>query len=122
MRLYAADGPAQAPGTDLLNESVVVAASAGNQWLTVDLSTYNIPAPEAGFFVAMEWIIDASKCSAKSSSGNSLPCGQVLSPTFEFDESLTWSYLLGKGWKPVVLTNQEGAYYNALMKAEVERD
>lgn len=118
VRLYAADGVANAPGTDLLNESVVVAASGGNQWYTVDLATYNVAAPGAGFFIAMEWIVDARKC---NTIGDYAPCGQVLRPTFEFRENLTWSYLLGQGWTLVKLHNK-GACVNAMMKAQVERE
>ena len=55
VRLYAANGPAGAPGTDLLLASVVTHAPAAG-WHEVDLSAYRIPVPAAGFYVAMEWL------------------------------------------------------------------
>jgi hypothetical protein len=49
VRLYKADGNYNAPNTDLLTENVVVSASRGGEWYTIDLSTYNIPAPKKAF-------------------------------------------------------------------------
>ncbi|MFD2722096.1 hypothetical protein ACFST9_25480 [Hymenobacter monticola] len=55
VRLYAANGPAGAPGTDLLLTSVVTHALAAG-WHEVDLSSYCVPVPPEGFYVAMEWL------------------------------------------------------------------
>jgi hypothetical protein len=121
VRLYAVDAKSNAPGPDLLNESVVVAAPDGGHWFTVDLTAYNILAPETGFFVAMEWIGEARKCGGDTSVPNYVPCGQVLRPTYEFSESRTWSYTLGKGWKLLRITTDAG-HYNAMMRAQVEVD
>lgn len=55
VRLYAADGPGGAPGTDLLNVSVLTAAP-GKGWHEVDLLRYQIQVPATGFYVAMEWL------------------------------------------------------------------
>lgn len=55
VRVYAADGPAGAPGTDLLTQTVL-AAAAKPGWLTVDLTAFSLPTSASGFFVAMEWL------------------------------------------------------------------
>ena len=121
VRLYGVGEKSSAPGPDLLHESVVVAAPGGGRWFTVDLTAYNIIAPEAGFFVAMEWIGDARKCGGTTSSLTYVPCGQVLRPTYEFQESRTWSYVIGKGWKLLQIASN-GRFCNAMMRARVELD
>jgi hypothetical protein len=120
VRLYKADGNYNAPNTDLLTENVVVSASRGGEWYTIDLSSYNIPAPEEGFFVAMEWIVGGDKFYTTNFMDNYTPYGQIMRPTFEFKESRTWSYTIGKGWNLLTLANGQGRRYNAMIKAEVD--
>ncbi|MBF9141503.1 carboxypeptidase regulatory-like domain-containing protein [Hymenobacter properus] len=55
VRLYAADGPNGAPGTDLLTTSVISAAGKAG-WHEVNLANYQVAVPTGGFFVAMEWL------------------------------------------------------------------
>ena len=120
VRIYKADGNYNAPNTDLLTENVVVSASRGGEWYTIDLSTYNIPAPEEGFFVAMEWIVGGDKFYTTNFMDNYTPYGQIMRPTFEYKESRTWSYTIGKGWNLLTLANDQGRRYNAMIKAEVD--
>ena len=120
VRIYKADGNYNAPNTDLLTENVVVSASRGGEWYTIDLSTYNIAAPEEGFFVAMEWIVGGDKFYTTNFMDNYTPYGQIMRPTFEFKESRTWSYTIGKGWNLLTLANSQGRRYNAMIKAEVD--
>ena len=103
------------PGTDLLSQPLIVAAPAGGKWVDIDLTPYRIAAPRAGFFVAMEWL-----GSVESPGPEAVGEDHVLRPTFEFKESLTWSYTLGIGWNLLTLTNGEGRRYNAMVKAEVD--
>ena len=100
VRLYKADGNYNAPNTDLLTENVVVSAPQGGQWYTVDLTPYNIMAPEEGFFVAMEWVVSGDKFFATNFMDDYTPYGQIMRPTFEFKESRTWNYSIGKGLEP----------------------
>jgi hypothetical protein len=120
VRLYKADGNYNAPNTDLLTENVVVSAPQGGQWYTVDLTPYNISAPEEGFFVAMEWVVSGDKFFATNFMDDYTPYGQIMRPTFEFKESRTWSYTIGKGWNLLTLANGQGRRYNAMIKAEVD--
>ena len=120
VRLYKADGNYSAPNTDLLTDNVVVSAPGGGQWYTVDMSTYNVRAPEEGFFVAMEWIVGGDKFYTTNFMDNYTPYGQIMRPTFEFKESRTWSYTIGKGWNLLTLANGQGRRYNAMIKAEVD--
>ena len=120
VRLYKADGNYNAPNTDLLTENVVVSAPAGGQWYTVDLTPYNVPAPEEGFFVAMEWIVGGDKFYSANFMDNYTAYGQVMSPTFELKESRTWSFTIGKGWNQLTLANGQGKRYNAMIRAEVD--
>ena len=120
VRLYKADGNYNAPNTDLLTENVVVSAPQGGQWYTVDLTPYNIVAPEEGFFVAMEWVVSGDKFFATNFMDDYTPYGQIMRPTFEFKESRTWHYSIGKGWSLLTLANSQGLHYNAMIKAEVD--
>ena len=120
VRLYRADGNYNAPNTDLLTENVVVSAPQGGQWYTVDLTPYNIIAPEEGFFVAMEWVVSGDKFFATNFMDDYTPYGQIMRPTFEFKESRTWNYSMGKGWSLITAANSQGLRYNAMIKAEVD--
>ena len=120
VRIYKADGNYNSPNTDLLTDNVVVSASKGGSWYTVDLQPYNIPAPDEGFFVAMEWIVSGDKFYTTNFMDTYTPYGQILRPTFEFKESRTWSYSVGKGWSLMTMANGSGMRYNAMIKAEVD--
>jgi len=120
VRLYKADGNYNSPNTDLLTENVVVSAPQGGQWYTVDLTPYNIVAPEEGFFVAMEWVVSGDKFFATNFMDDYQPYGQIMRPTFEFKESRTWNYTMGKGWSLITAANAQGLRYNAMIKAEVD--
>ncbi|MBC6699713.1 carboxypeptidase-like regulatory domain-containing protein [Hymenobacter sp. BT190] len=120
VRLYKADGNYNSPNTDLLTENVVVSAPKGGAWYTVDLNQYNIEAPKEGFFVAMEWIVSGDKFYTTNFMDTYTPYGQIMRPTFEFKESRTWSYTMGKGWSLLTLSSN-GQRYNAMIKAEVDQ-
>ena len=120
VRLYKADGNYNAPNTDLLTENVVVSAPQGGQWYTVDLTPYNIIAPEEGFFVAMEWVVSGDKFFTTNFMDDYTPYGQIMRPTYEFKESRTWNYTMGKGWSLITASNGQGLRYNAMIRAEVD--
>ena len=115
VHLYQVDKASGIPGKDLLLQPLIVAAPTGGKWFDVDVSTYHIPAPPTGFFVAMEWIESAEKPSS-----GAVDEDHMLRPTFEFKKSLTWSYTVGVGWNQLTLTNSTGRCYNAMIRAEVE--
>ena len=119
VRLYKADGNYNAPNSDMLGESVIVSAARGGEWFTVDLTSYNIPAPEEGFYVAMEWIVSGDKFYTTNFMDNYTPYGQILRPTFEFKDSRTWSSAIGRGWNLVTLANGNSCL-NAMIRAEVD--
>ncbi|RZL16260.1 MAG: carboxypeptidase-like regulatory domain-containing protein [Hymenobacter sp.] len=119
VRIYKANGNYNAPNEDMLTESVIVSAARGGEWFTVDLSPYNLVAPEEGFYVAMEWIVSGDKFYTTNFMDNYTPYGQILRPTFEFKDSRTWSYAIGRGWNLVTLANN-GSRFNAMMRAEVD--
>ena len=119
VRIYRANGNYNAPNEDMLTESVIVSAARGGDWFTVDLSAYNLVSPEEGFYVAMEWIVSGDKFYTTNFMDNYTPYGQILRPTFEFKDSRTWSYAIGRGWNLVTLANN-GSRFNAMMRAEVD--
>jgi hypothetical protein len=56
VHVYSGDRSAGPVEQDLLEVEIVAAASYGNQWVEVDLSSHRITIPEGDFFVAMEWL------------------------------------------------------------------
>ncbi|OWP62810.1 hypothetical protein CDA63_12210 [Hymenobacter amundsenii] len=120
VRLYKADGNYNSPNTDLLTENIVVSAPKGGEWYTIDLTEYNIEAPKEGFFVAMEWIVSGDNFYSVNFMDNYTPYGQILKPTFEYKEALTWNYTMGRGWSLITLAN-DGKRYNAMIRAEVDQ-
>ena len=121
VRIYKPDGNYNAPNTDILTQNVVVSAPAGGQWYTVDLTPYNVIAPEEGFFVAMEWIVSGDKFFKTDFMDEGYtPFGQIMRPTFEFKESRTWNYTISRGWNMLTMANGQGQRYNAMIKAEVD--
>ncbi len=119
VRIYRADGNYNAPNSDLLLDNVVVSAARGGGWFDVDLTSYNIPAPDEGFYVAMEWIVSGDKFYTTNFMDNYTPYGQILRPTFEFKDSRTWLYAIGRGWSLITLANGNSRY-NAMIRAEVD--
>jgi len=120
VRVYAVDKASGGPGKDLLVDNVIVSAPQGGAWFTIDLTLYNIPAPQEGFFVAMEWLRPSNFSASTFVDGNSGSYGQIMRPTFEFKESRTWNYTMGKGWSLITAANAQGLRYNAMIKAEVD--
>jgi hypothetical protein len=55
VRVLAVD-PDGEPGADLMTSPVTGYASAGDEWVSVDLSAAGVVIPEGEFFVAMEWL------------------------------------------------------------------
>ena len=119
LHIYRADAKRHSPDTDLLNERVFITANKGTQWYTYDLSRYNIASPREGYFVALEFE-EPSSSLPQSEMDDYTPSGQIMRPTFEYKESRTWSYTIGKGWNLLMLANGQGRRYNAMIKAEVE--
>lgn len=118
VHLYKANSPAGEPSLDLLTQRVVVSAAQGGKWFTVNLKAYGIAVPQDGFFVAMEWIEEGNRSSGDAAQASAQY--QILRPTFEFSEHLTWTYAIGKGWGLLPLTTGQGRSYNAMIKAEVD--
>jgi hypothetical protein len=56
LRLIAADDNGE-PGSDLLNNNIIVTVKKGDKNVTVNLADFRIYFPKNGFFVAIEWLI-----------------------------------------------------------------
>jgi hypothetical protein len=106
VRLYAADGPGGAPGTDLLTNTLLTAGPRKTGWHAVDLRARNIRLPATGFYVAMEWVYTDAKylCEfevenrATKAKSTYVWYGQFLEGTEE-QEPMTWAYTVGRGWR-----------------------
>ena len=106
VRVYAADGPGGAPGTDLLTASVL-AAAAKKGWHEVDLTKFQLRTPEAGFYIAMEWLYTADrfgcehlvKIQATKEKKSAYSYGQSLGGYLDATEPDTWYLSAGYSWQ-----------------------
>lgn len=134
VRLYAADGPDGAPGTDLLTTSVLTAAP-GKGWHEVDLLRHQIQVPTAGFYVAMEWLYtdDAFGCTythhnpetKEKKSGYAY--GQTLGGYLDLSPPVTWYLSGGYTWQqfghhPTLQIQDKGQNRNAAIQAVIQPD
>ncbi|MDX5347264.1 MAG: carboxypeptidase-like regulatory domain-containing protein, partial [Hymenobacteraceae bacterium] len=97
VRIFNADGPNNSPGSDLLQESIILVAEKGNQWVDIDLLKYNISYPTNGFYLAFENIRTTEAYFYKEKN-NVKGYGAVVGLTKEFNETLGWVDNLGDGW------------------------
>lgn len=118
VRIYKALPGGKGPGEELLTDKVVVSAPKGGQWFNVDLSKYYLTLPKEGVFVAMEWLVAGESFVATDSKEEYTPYGQILAPTYEFKDNLTWNYTIGKQWSPLT-TFDKTRTMNAMIRAEV---
>jgi hypothetical protein len=118
-KLYYVNKKDKSPDNIMLDQELILNASKGNEWATIDISAYNIPIPADGFFVSMEWLPAATTNAYTETihkhefSGQ----GQVLGESKEIKTSVTWARpFLGK-W--MFLEQKEKPVVNAMIGAEV---
>lgn len=101
IRIYAVNKDGS-PGEDLLKESLIIAGEKADEWVDVDLFTYQISFPGNGLFVAMEWILSDRKYYYTEKMGNrkfsfyGQKLGNAVVPV---EEQNTWIYRLGSHWE-----------------------
>lgn len=118
VHIYKALPDGKGPGEEILTDKIVVSAPKGGQWFTIDVSKYYLTLPKDGVFVAMEWLVAGESFVASDSKEEYTPYGQILSPTYEFKDNLTWNYSIGKEWAPLT-TFDKSRTMNAMIRAEV---
>lgn len=116
------------PGQDILNQNLVVSAKESG-WFTVDISEFNIPFPENGAFVMMEWINSGDEFyfekEVPRKGKNGLPemvkgryYGQSLGTVSKKGGVVMWGNNLGNEWIPYYF-NYKGNYVNAMINTEI---
>ncbi|MPR34635.1 carboxypeptidase-like regulatory domain-containing protein [Salmonirosea aquatica] len=92
------------PGSDLLDESVIVHPKWWKRWKEIKVGRYNIVVPREGFFVAMEWLNTpesryTDRMKMTDGTLRTSECfGQVLGLTDEFKNCRWWSRTNGGAW------------------------
>lgn len=117
VRIYQTDGKRHMPTADLLTERVVLMPAQSGQWLTSDISRYNVVVPKDGYFVALEFVNPANQLPPPQPDSY-LPSGQVMRPSFDFKKSSLWCHSTEKGWA-LVPESSGSRRYNAMVKLEV---
>lgn len=126
IRIYKFDKTTGNPGEDLLHENLIVRSKHHGEWMTVDLSKYNLTAPVDGYFIAMEWINSGDQYYYKTYiniiNKYVVSYGQVCSSSRAIQSSNTWTYVLGTGWHkdPGFIHDKGRIYLNAMITSEIE--
>ena len=119
VRLYqvAANGP----GTELPPEMLQVFAPQSNAWVTVNLADYHVAVPEAGYFVALEFLVGGSMRPSETAIilPEYTPTGQLMCPVYAVPVQNAWRYVIGSGWERLPWHNGIFARYGAMIKLEV---
>jgi hypothetical protein len=120
LRLYAVAG--NAPGPDILTENVLLGAPRNNQWYTLNLASYQMPVPETGYFVALEYFADEGVRNTYTDSilEDYTPTGPLMRPVVEADARAVWYNNASTGWTLLPLHNGLFGRYGAMMKLEVD--
>ena len=131
VRVYAADGPGRMPGTDLLITSVLTAATKKG-WHEVDLTKFQLRTPDAGFYVAMEWLYtsDTFGCEytatmqATKEKRTNYSYGQTLGGYIDEALPATWYLTAGHVWQQIPRRELPGNRINrnAAIQAVIQPD
>lgn len=109
IRIYGVNSQSGAPHKELLDESIVVSASVGNEWVVVDVLKHVLKIPKDGFFVSMEWLPAFAYEEPKEALDITTNHYQipVLGATNEFGmQGLTWTRKHLSSWSvPIVPAN-----------------
>lgn len=103
LRLIAADDKGE-PGSDLLNNNMIISVKKGDKNVTVNLADFRIFFPKNGFFVAIEWLI-----LARNKDLNKQNQRFHFDPLFgivqKADNSDIWMYSKGKWYKSRLISS-----------------
>ncbi len=117
IKVYSKDKTAEKPDSLLVQKDIIVKAKKKGSWLQIDVSSYNIPFPVNGAYVAMEWLHDEKKYQYtrkfKHRGKKIKSYGQTLGYYSKEPKYRNWSHYLGFGWQEEVPT------FKSLIKAQV---
>lgn len=117
IKVYSKDKIAEKPDSLLVRKDIIATANKKGGWMQIDVSSYNIPFPVNGAYVAMEWLHDEKKYRYKRKFkhlGIKIKSyGQSLGNYSREPKYRNWSYYLGFGWQEEVPT------FKSLIKARV---
>lgn len=119
LRLYQVSD--HGPGADLLLENVLLGAPRDNEWFTLDLAPYQVPVPETGYFVALEYFADEGVRNTYYDSilKDYTPTEPFMRPVVEANAQAVWYNSVGRGWTLLPRDNGLFGRYGAMMKLEV---
>lgn len=122
VRIYRADGPEKAPGTDLLTENVLCIPAgplADSGWYRMDVMPFALLTPPGGYFVAVEFAL-SGRLPRDQHVKEYAPTGPVMRPPVEIQHQRVWLEQLGKGWKELEATEAALSKLNAMIRVELD--
>ncbi|WP_152559895.1 hypothetical protein [Hymenobacter sp. IS2118] len=116
LHIYEAQDDCASPGKDLLNENIVLNPHPCEGWDEWDLSSFNIPVSEKGYFIALEFV--APDMPFVDMYGfDYRPCVQFMRPA---KEQNIWSKSKINEWREEPATGSISRQYNAMVKVVVD--
>jgi hypothetical protein len=99
-KLYFVNPKDKSPGSLMIDQDFILHGEKGDEWITIDISAYNISIPKEGFFVSMEWL-PASQSKPYTETIHKTEFkgdGQVLGVNKEIKSNITWTKALLSRW------------------------
>jgi hypothetical protein len=122
LRVFAVDSLTRQPAYDLLTENVVLCISQKDQTNTIGLSQYAIPAPQQGFYIAIEGLLGDGDhlWPCPDATPNYRPVGPILRAPCASADSRSWRYAYPvRQWQPTPPEENCWPLYERLFEIEV---
>ncbi len=106
LRVFEKTDTTDAPGNDLLHQSVIIQGGENGGWVTSDVDSLHILFPSNGLFVGLEWLYNYSYINKKG-----VECyNHSIDLTGTINEQRTWIRSLAKNWNKWVLFDRQPAH------------
>ncbi|POY37042.1 hypothetical protein C3K47_08265 [Solitalea longa] len=126
VRLYGKADMREFPGAELIQDAIIARAQKNNEWLSVDLSQYNVEVPYDGFFAVLE-ILPLQYYSTETTStettydGNKITVMHYAAPAIGYEKLEEGA--VARSWRRYGINKWEKVeQYNYMMGANITSD
>ncbi|MCO4293279.1 carboxypeptidase-like regulatory domain-containing protein [Solitalea sp. MAHUQ-68] len=128
VRLYGKADMRDFPGPELIQDAIIARAQKNNEWLSVDISQYNVEVPYDGFFVVLE-ILPLQYYSTDVTStettydGNKITVMHYAAPAIGYEKLEDVPGAVSRSWRRYGINKWERVeQYNYMMGANITSD
>ncbi|UKJ08072.1 carboxypeptidase-like regulatory domain-containing protein [Solitalea lacus] len=126
VKLYGKADMRDYPGQELIQDAIIARAQKNNEWLSVDISQYNVEVPYDGFFIVLE-ILPLQYYSSEVTStettydGNKITVMHYPAPAIGYEK--LEEGLIARSWRRYGINKWEKVdQYNYMMGANITAD